>query len=311
MKIDSEGIKILIKIFEDEEINFDDLMELLKTKAMKAFMHHEKSFNKNISRKIITKELIKLKTDNEYKDKDCFYILKENISLVKKELLFIEEDKDKIIQEALVKVYNFIPKNIKIQSSIHLYAGGIDGGFTVSRKDIFINYIKYFNKPDEFIKVLSHEFFHCRFISLNNKLKNTFIDNINNKYTYEVLGMTLEEGIACLIQHGILLEEDDPAGTITKLKLKTIDKKLEQLNNILLGIKEGNIDYFMFKKLDIYTIGYHIASSLYSLYGREILYPWIQHYNYKEIMKSYIRATRETGKNSGFTKEIERWLLDI
>lgn len=311
MKIYSEGIKILIRIFEDDEINYEDSIEFTKTKAMKAFIKHEKSFGKNISRNIITEELIKLKIDNGYKDNYSFYILKENISLVKKEILYMEENEDKIIKGALDKVYDFIPKDIKIQSNIHLYAGGIDGGFTVSRKDIFINYIKYFNNLDEFVKVISHELFHCRLISLNNKLKNTFIDNINNKYIYEILGMILEEGIACLIQHGIILGEDDPAETLTKAKMNKIDKKLEQLNNILFEIKDGNIDHSMLKTLDIYTIGYHIASSLYGFYGREVLLPWIENYNYKEMIKSYIEVTREKGQNSGFTKEVEKWLLQI
>lgn len=311
MKINIEGIRVLIRIFEDNKIGYDKLMELSKTKAMKAFIEHEKSFNKNISRKIIIEELIKLSRDNDYTDRYSLYMLKNNISLVKKELLYIEEHNEKIIGEALEKVYNFIPKSIKIQTNISLYAGGIDGGFTVNRRDIFINYLKYFSKPEELIKVISHELFHCRFTPLNNKVKNIFIDNINNRYTYEIFGKILEEGIACLIQHGIALEEDDPAGTLTKAKMKIIDIKFERLNSFLLGIKEGNIDYSIIKRLDIYPLGYYIVSSLYKFNGIELLIPWIENYNYKETIKSYIKVSRETGNCSGFTKEIEVWLLQI
>lgn len=311
MKINIEGIKLLEKIFEDNYLNYDTLIKFTKSKGTKGFIDHEKSFNRDISKSKIIAELIKLEEDNEYKDIYDFYILRENVSRLKEALLYIDKNGEMIINESLSKVYNFIPKNIKIQPNIYLYAGGIDGGFTVYRKDIFINYIKYFNNLEEFTKVISHELFHCRLVSLNNKFKNLFIDNINNRHTYEILGKILEEGTACLIQHGSVLEKDDPIGTITKEKMKLIGKKFSQLNYILLGIREGNINYLEMEKLDIYSLGYYIASSLYNFYGKEILLPWIEKYDYKKPIKSYIQAMRQTGNNSGFTKEIEGWLLQL
>ncbi len=311
MKINIEGIKLLVEIIENNCINYDKLVEFTKTKAMKAFMEHERSFSRDISRGMIIKELIKLKKDNEYKDKYGFYIMKENISILKENLFYIEKNGDKIISEALINVFKLVPKGIKIQPNIYLYAGGIDGGFTVCRKDVFINYIKYFNSLEEFIKVIGHELFHCRIISLSNKFRSLFIDNVNSKYIYEILGKILEEGIACFIQHGNILEKDDPAGTLTKEKIKLIDKKFQELNSTLLKIKEGNIDYLGTETIDIYSIGYYIVSSLYSFYGKEALLPWIERYDYKKPIKSYINVSREARRESGFNEEIEGWLLHV
>lgn len=308
MKIKIEGIKLLLEIIEDNSISYNRLVEFTKTKAMKVFIEHERSFDRDISRTMIIKELIELKKKEEYKDKYGFYILKENLSILKDNLLYIEENCDKIISGALENVFKIVPRDIKIQRNIYLYAGGIDGGFTVYRKDIFINYINYFNNLEEFIKVISHELFHCRNISLSNKFKNLFLDNLNSKYIYEILGKILEEGIACLIQHGEVIEKDDPVGTLTKEKIKLIDKKFEELNSVLLKIKEGNIDGL--GSVDIYSIGYYMVSSLYKFYGKEAILPWVEMYDYKKPIKSYIKASREIRGESGFNVEIEKWLLN-
>ncbi|WP_312907306.1 DUF5700 domain-containing putative Zn-dependent protease [Tissierella praeacuta] len=311
MKINIEGIRLLEEILEDNCIDYNKLILFVKSEGTKGLIEHERSFNRYINKSMIVEELIKLKKYNGYKDKYDFYILKENIPMLKKEILYIKENEHKIINEALDKVYKFIPKDIKVQPNIYIYAGGIDGGFTVYRKNIFINYIKYINKPQEFVKIISHELFHCRTIPLTNRLKSLFVLSFNNRYVYEILGKILEEGIACLIQHGNILEEDDPVGTLTKEKIKKIDKKIRDLNCFLLGIKQGNINYSRTEVLDIYTIGYYIASSLYDFYGRGALLPWIDSYNYKKPIKSYIEVAKTVKTNSGFTREIEKWLLKL
>lgn len=311
MKINIEGIKLLEEILEDSYIDYNKLVLFTKSKGIKGFIEHERSFGRNISKSLIIEELIKLKRDKDYKDKYGFYILRENISIFKKEILYIEENEEKIISEALDKVYKFIPKDTKIRPNIYIYVGGMDGGFTVYRKNIFINYIKYINKPQEFVKIISHELFHCRTFSLGNKFKSLFTDNFNNPYIYEVLGKIFEEGIACLIQHGNILEEDDPAGTLTKEKIRMIEKKIRDLDYLLLGIKQGDINYFRIEILDIYAIGYYMTNSLYDFYGKEALLPWIESCDYKKLIKSYIKAAKKTKKSSGFTKEIERWLLEL
>jgi len=311
VKINIEGIKLLEEILEDNCIDYNKLILFTKSNGTKGFIEHERSFNRYINKSMIIEELIKLKRDNKYRDKYDFYILKENISMLKKEILYLEENEDKIIKESLDKVYKFIPKHIKLQPNIYIYAGGTDGGFTVYRKNIFINYIKYLNKPQEFIKIMSHELFHCRTIPLINKFKSLFIDSFNNRHIYEVLGKIFEEGIACLIQHDNILEEDDPVGTLTKEKIEKIDKKFRDLNCFLLGIKQGNINDSRVEILDIYSIGYYIASSLYDFYGNGVLLPWIDSYDYKRPIKLYIEAAKTAKMNSGFTREIEKWLLKL
>lgn len=311
MKINLDGIKLLEEIIAEDRLNYDKLVDFTKTKAMKAFMEHEESFHRQINKSILIEELIKSIKDEYYMDKYGFYILKENRDVFRKSLKDIEKNQTMILERALSNVYKFVPNTMKIRPNIYIYAGGIDGGFTIYRKNIFINYIKYFNSLEDFIEVISHELFHCRDISLGNKFKNLYIDSTYDKNIYKVLGKVLEEGIACLIQHGNILKKDDPVGTLTKEKMDGIYERFQDLNNILLDIKENSLSSLRINTLDTYPIGYHIAKTLYDLLGKEALLPWIERYDYSILIKSYIEAMRQMEGGSGFTNEIENWLLHL
>ena len=310
MKIHMESIKILLNILEENKTDYQKLVKFTKTKEVQGFIQHEKNFNRKISEDIIIKEIIKLKTRTDYKDKYDFYIIKNNINIIKYNLNYIETHQYLIIKQALDRIKNIVSENIKINSNIYLYIGGIDGGFSIYGKNIFINYIKYFNKTDELIKILSHELFHCRIIPFKNKFR-VFLFLDTKKYIYEILGKILEEGIASLIQHGTTLEKDDPIGTVTKEKIKNIEEKFQVLNSVLLKLKGGNIDYLQLGQIDIYSIGYYMVSFLYRYYGIEILKPWIFKYDYNICIESYIRKAGKEGFSSGFSKEIEEWILNL
>lgn len=305
-----ESIKILINILKEDKIDYRKLTKFVKTKEVRGFIQHEKTFNRKTSEDIIIEEIIKLKTQADYKDKYDFHIIKNNINIIVYRLNYIEEHQELIMEYALNRIRTFIPQSIKVNSNIYLYIGGIDGGFSVNGKDIFINYIKYFNEIDELIKIVSHELFHCRIIPFKNKFK-VFFTRDTKKYIYEILGKILEEGIALLIQHGIILGKNDPIGTITKEKMEKIEEEFEVLNCVLLKLKEGNIDYLELRKIDIYSIGYYIVNFIYKYYDEEILESWIFKYDYNMPIKSYIYGIRKEGLSSGFSKEIENWILEL
>ncbi|WMM25942.1 DUF5700 domain-containing putative Zn-dependent protease [Tissierella sp. MB52-C2] len=309
MKIHMESIKILINILKEDKIDYKKLTKFVKTKEVRGFIQHEKTFNRKTSEDTITEEIIKLKTQIDYKDKYDFYIIKNNINIIVYRLNYIEEHQELIMEYALKRIKTFIPQSIKVNSNIYLYIGGIDGGFSVYGKDVFINYIKYFNEIDELIKIISHELFHCRIIPFKNKFK-VFLTRDTKKYIYEVLGKILEEGIALLIQHGIILRKNDPIGTITKEKMEKVEEEFEVLDCVLLKLKEGNIDYLELRKIDIYSIGYYIVNFIYKYYDEEILESWIFKYDYNRPIKSYIYGIRKEGLSSGFSKEIENWILE-
>lgn len=310
MKINIDGIKALGDVLE-EELSYDKLKKLTKVKSVSRFIDHEKTFNRDIDKFIFILEIIRLKTYEDYVDKFNLYILKENLSGLYEDLEWLKADEEKIIKEALDKVYDLVPSYIDINPKIYLYGGGIDGAFTLYGKEIFINYIKYLGSSEEFIKVVSHELFHCRNIPLKVKLRNYFQLNIRERYLYEVLGKIFEEGIALLIQHGNVLKKDDPVGSITREKLNLVDREFEKLNLVLEDIKGNSIEYINTKTIDYYALGYYMVRFLYDFYNREVLLPWILDLDYRTLIKSYILGIREEGKERGFSKNIEFWLMNL
>lgn len=310
MKINIDGIKFLGEVLGGE-LNYAKLKRLTKIKGVSKFIEHEKIFNKGIDKFTLMEEIIKLKIYEDYKDIFNLYILKENLLKLYIELEFIKAHEEKIIDIALDKVYKIVPKSIDIYPNIYLYGGGIDGGFTLYGKEAFINYIKYLANMEEFIKVLSHELFHCRNISITTKLKNYLKLNIKERYLYEVLGKILEEGIALFIQHGRILEKDDPVGSLTKEKLSLVEREFKKLNDVLVEIKEGRVEYINIKTLDYYSLGYYVVSFLCDFYDKEILFPWILEYNYKSLIKYYIEGVRKNDNYHGFSKDIENWILNL
>ncbi len=47
-----------------------------------------------------------------------------------------------------------------------------------------------------------------------------------NPLVYEIIGKIMEEGIASLVQHGRILEVDDPTGTLTSRNLTLVKKRV-------------------------------------------------------------------------------------
>lgn len=310
VKINIDGIKALGEVLE-EGINYEKLKRLVKTKSISKFIDHERALGRKIDKYILVEEIIKLKIHKDYKDKFYLYILRENLSRLNEELENITLKEEKIINEALSKVYKILPEYINICPKIYLYGGGTDGGFSLYGKEIYINYIKYLGNIEEFIKVISHELFHCRSIPLKNKLRNYFQLNLRKRYLYEVLGKIFEEGIALLIQHGNVLRKDDPVGSITREKLSLVDLEFKKLNTLLAEIKDEDIEYINIKTIDYYTLGYYMVTFLYGYYNREILLPWMLDLDYKPLIKSFILGNREKENCIRFSKDIEIWLMNL
>lgn len=309
VRININGIKHIIDVLNGP-ISNEKLMKLIRSKPMRKFIEHERAMNKNVDKYTLMEEIIKLKTYKDYKDKFNFYILNANLSNLSREIEYIKLYEEQIIKNALEKVYLILPRSLNIRSKIYLYGGGIDGAFTLNRREIYINYIKYLANKDELIKVISHELFHCRDISVKIKLKDYIRFNMKDRYLYELLGKIFEEGIALLIQHGTILKKDDPANSITRAKLSFIDMEFTKLNSLLREIRDG-VKYVNIKSIDYYALGYYIVSFLYDYYKRDILLPWILEFDYKPLIKSYIMAVRELESKERFTKDVENWLMTI
>ena len=310
MALNLDTIVTLAKILDQK--TFDERLynTFIRTKGGKRFVEYEKSLEKARGKDDIKKELIKLVEDESYEDKYQFYKLKRNLNQLKIDIKYIKEKGDAILENALKEVYKIVPHNMSIKSNIYLYGGGANGGFTIDRKDIFINYGKYIGKKEEFIKILSHELYHSRKLSIESRIKFLFKMVFRvNRLIYGILGKALEEGIASLVQHGSILKVDDPVDTLTRRNLLLCKEQFDLLNDILRDIKYGRINNKKIGKLNLYIIGYHIVTTIYNIEGVMVLDHWTENLEFREIIKRYIEICNENQITSGIDKEIVEWIF--
>lgn len=282
--------ELLDKDFFDEEI----FNRFIITKGTKRFIEHENIMGRIVSIKDIEDELRRLIEYEGYKDKYDFYILKNNLDILKRDIHYLSNHGEKIVKLSLDRAYRIIPENMDVKTDIYLYAGGPDGGFTVNRKEVYINFLNYIGEREEFIKILSHELYHSRKISLGNKLKfNSQLIFKRNRYAYSLLGRIIEEGIACLIQHGPILIKDDRTGNLTRRNLSLSKVHFDKLNEMLLNIKLGRFHNVKFNSLNVYAIGYIIVTIIYGQSGSLLLDQWTVNLNFRVIIKEYMRLCKD------------------
>lgn len=291
-------------VYESSMITF------LNTQAMRSFIDHENSYHRYVNKDKLLKIIKEMKVHNKI-DEYGFYKLNSNKKIYKDVLDYIKINEKEILNQALGKVYTIVPQHILLNYNVNFYIGGNDGGFTINRKDIYINYLQYYENMEELVKVLSHEIFHCRPNVQQNKIKDIFNKNIEEVYLFQVLGRILEEGLATFIQHGEELLIDDPVKTLTQEKLNNIDLTFNELNTILLGVKNRNSRLIKDRFIDIYPLGYYIVCRLNESNKIDTCFSWIERYEFKEPIKTYISICKSTHTKSGFTEEIEDWLLKL
>lgn len=311
MTLHIDSIKFLANILNQNIFDEKEFNKFIRTKGTKGFLEHQKSIDSRMNIKSIKEELTKVVLDKNYKDKYEFHLIKKNINQLNDDIQYIKENEKQIITKALKEVYKIVPKDMAVKSNVYLYGGGIDGGFTINRKKIFINYGKYIGLGEEFIKILSHEIYHSRDIPMKNRL--IFLLKMVlkiNPLTYKIIGKAMEEGIASLVQHGGKLKIDDPTGTLTSRNLILFKEEFDPLNRILLDIKYNRHDYKKVSKLNIYVIGYHIVSIIYNTEGVLILDDWTVNLKYKRIIKKYIEVCSTKGIPSGFIEEVQEWIIN-
>lgn len=310
MALNIDCILILAKMFDKN--TFDDKLfdRFLNTKATKVFLQHENSIGKNVNKDEIKAALKKIVKNTGYKDKYKFYLIKSNLNQLKTDIQYLQDHGKMIIKLALKKVYKIIPDEMRVNANIYLYSGGTDGGFTISRRDIFINYGNYIGKRKEFINILSHELYHSRNIPLTNRIRFAWkLVKERNRVIYELFGKSIEEGIACLVQHGPILESDDLTGNLTKRNLLLSKIQFDILNNILLNIKFGMVQKYKIEDLNIYVIGYIIVSTIYSKEGVLALDEWTINLEFRRIITKYIEICNKRNIPSGFEDEVIEWVF--
>lgn len=311
MTLNIDCILKLIEILEQDIFDEKAFNRFLKTKGTKGLLEHENYIGRKADKDEIREELKKIIKYGKYEDRYQFYRLKKNLNQLRLDIYYIKENDELIIRKALKRVYKIIPDTMEIKANICLYAGGTDGGFTINRNNVFINYGKYIGQREEFINILSHELYHSRNISIQSRIK--FMWRLifrKNRIIYGLLGKSIEEGIACLIQHGATLKVDDLTGNLTRRNLVLSNRQFDLLNKILLDIKSDKPYKKKIKNLNIYVIGYLITTVIYTEEGTSTLDEWTIDLEFKNIIKKYIKLCNMNGISSGFKDELIGWIID-
>ena len=307
MDINMDYIAQLCNILEHKTLNRGAFDALIKTRGGRRFLEYESKCRSEVNGEDIHRELSRVIVEDGYRDRYQFHRVKEVLVQFKRDIEYIRNNHRYMVDTALRKVYRIVPKHMAIKAKIYLYIGGIDGGFTLNRKDIFINYGQYIGRMDDLIGILSHELYHCRQILLEDRIKYMLRLGFRVKRSiYEVMGRIIEEGIACLIQYGPVLQKDDPINGLTRRNLLLRRREFNLLNNILLDIGGAGLDYEKISQLNIYIIGYHMISTIYNSEGVLILDHWTEYLEYKQIIGMYMEVCQNDGIGTGFTGEVEK-----
>lgn len=297
MKINIEAIEYLIRIFKEDSINGRLMDRLMGTKGMEGFIDHENARGK---RTYIRREIEKLFSQPGYQDLYGFHKIRDNLDRIEKDIENIKKQEKNIVEKAIKNLYKIIPRNMGVKYKIYLYFGGGDGGFTINRRAIYINYKLYIEDPDELIKILGHELYHCRNIPHRDRILFSFRVFLNEDgKIYEIMGKVLEEGLASLVQHGRFLEKDDPAGSLTKRKLLLIKDDFNLLNQVFLNLTYDRAYKKELRRLNIYSLGYYIVSTIYNKDGILALDSWTVNLNMGQILARYMEICQEKGIESG------------
>ena len=300
MALNIDFVTALVKLLDKNYFNEKTFNIFISTKAAKAFIEHENIMGRRVSIRDIREELKRLFKYQYYEDRFNFYILKNNLESLKRDIDYIQNNGEEIVKDALNRIYKMVSENVEIKTNIYLYAGGPDGGFTVSRKEVYINILNFLGNREELIKLLSHELYHSRKIPLIYKARfNTQLVFARKRYAYGILARIIEEGIACLIQHGPILFKDDVSGSLTRRNLSLSKSHFKMLNETLENIKFGNFHKVKINSLNIYAIGYTIAVTIYNHKGTNLLDQWTLTLNFKNIIKEYMELCKS---NKGLPK---------
>lgn len=309
MAIDVEFLVVIAEMLSKD--TFDDKLfeKLMRTRGAKAFLEQEGFLGRKVNVSDIKNEMIKLLQQEDYEDKFQFYRIKKNITRIRDDIEYLRKNRALILEKALEKVYKIVPEEMDIRTEICLYVGEYGGGFTINRNWVLINYGKYIGHKEEFVNILSHELYHSRVIPLRYKINFLFKSILKKRRdAYNLLGKIIEEGIACLIQHGAILNRDDLSGNLTRRNLSHTKEQFEILNRILLDMRYGKFDKKCLKKINVYSLGYLMVTTIYNEMGVLPLDSWTMNLDFRGIIMTFNKLCVEKNLPYGFYPEAIEWL---
>ena len=318
ININTKLISKLTYILKQERYNDKLCKDYLKSIAVKGIFFHDRLLYRESSCKAFKTELKNALNKNKYKEQYNLLYIKENILKIEELVSYINKHESKIEIEIIERLSEFITLESFKKVNILLYAGGVDYGFCLIPRNIYLNVSYYANNLSGLISTLAHETYHARERNVFKYLMSCYANiSPQKRYTLIVLREVFEEGIASLIEYGLSYDYNSNS-IITPEDLIESRKYFNRLNDILeiiirntsaKCIREHIEKYRKIRGKTSYVAGYIIAKDVYLKAGIKGLDIWSKRFDFKTFIQTYIIACKKNNKETGFTPEVENWLL--
>lgn len=314
MKINYDGLNILLKLLSQESFDEELYNEFVNTNDFKDFIEHENNLGRKTTKESVKENLIQtmngiVKSENVY---GFDYVFKYRNEINKKinELEFNNQKFHELILNRLSRYVDLDLFNNNF--SINLYGGGFDYGFSEKENICYINIALLADKLEFLDDIVAHEYYHSRIRSLSI----ADYDFSKENYFKTLLYHILEEGIATLIQFEYEKKYDGFA-FIDKERFDNIDTYMKNLDLCIRECELNNnytkevvLEYFQ-DSIPNYIVGYKIGQIIFKYKGKDGLKIWNRDCDYLNTLKSYINICRNEGINSGFSNVVEDYILNL
>lgn len=306
MRLNNEMMEILIALLRKDSFDEKLFYQFSNLKQVKDLINHDKILNRKTSVDSLKNSLINAINGNN-DDDQCYMFndVRKNLDELEKIIQRINNQKKILTNNIFTEIEPYAPKEPFQDCTYYFYAGGIDGGFSEKSGEIYINIHNLLRSPDELEGILVHEFYHARKHPF--EISDFFVfDFSQDNYLKTTFNFIFEEGIATLIQleyrkRGEKFNNNYEYMKILSDSIEDIYSKNEPPEKSMANFF-NNFDH-------MYVVGYWLAHTLYNHGGKETLNYWTLEYDYKKCLKIFIEESRKGKIKSGFSKEVEDYLL--
>ncbi|WP_160680681.1 DUF5700 domain-containing putative Zn-dependent protease [Clostridium sp. C8-1-8] len=313
MQFRAEGLELLIEMLEKDYFDEQLFDEFTSCEQFDTFMLHEKELLRKTTKDSIRANLIAVL---EGKDtKECYqfdYILKYK-DIIKGKLNELKNNASEIEQLILKRIDRYAPLDLFNDNfTIHLYGGSWDYGFSIKTSESYINLSSLAGQLEFLEDIISHEYYHSR-----KRLGEVpEYDFSREEYLRTIMYNIMEEGTATLVQ----FEYEKKYEGFSFISKERFDKKFEYIRNLDTCIRQCELEnnyseqivmeYFK-DSVPNYIVGYWIGQVLFKEGGKKGLELWTCSCDYIGCFKQFINILRRDGTYSGFSREVEDFILGL
>ncbi len=313
MNLRFEGLETLIQIFEEDSFNEELFVEFINCEQFKGFIEHEKNLHRQTSEESIKSCLKLTLAGSGAKETYGFNYIAKYKSQIKDKISELRNNSKEIQQVLRERISRYAPLDIYEDNfTIHIYGGGWDYGFSEKDGECYINLALLADDIEFLEDIMAHEYYHSRRREAEIQPYDFTKENYLKTFMYHIM----EEGVATLVQ----FEYEKKYDGFAFISKERFDKRLEYFQNLDNCIRECEIKnnfsneavfgYFQ-DSIPNYIVGYYIAQVLFQEEGKGGLELWNRNCNYVDSFKKYINILRCKGLGSGFSMEVEDYILGL